>query len=76
MYDDMTVQSFEDISELLREYYAKKDILGEYEKILERYDYSNKTAEQLLYNISENGLRDSLASKLRYKKQLKVKKLY
>lgn len=26
MYDDMTVQSFEDISELLREYYAKKDI--------------------------------------------------
>ena len=25
MYDDMTVQSFDDISELLREYYAKKD---------------------------------------------------
>lgn len=25
MYDDMTVQSFNDISELLREYYAKKD---------------------------------------------------
>lgn len=25
MYDDMTMQSFDDISELLREYYAKKD---------------------------------------------------
>lgn len=47
--------------DMLSEYYAKKDILGEYEKILERYDYSNKTAEQLLYNISENGLRDTLA---------------